>query len=521
MKKSLTFAIYFSFFAISLATLTISSFGQRAADRQTRDLVRTLDSQVDDVRFAIEYDVKANSAGVDRNSLVRSLDNLRQKIALFSDNFLARRENRDDINAIITAAKDVDAALKRGNTNRKIETDWAEIKRTIESLAGKYGVVPNWTSRTSNATAVIANATLTGTYRLDSARSERVADIVAASKTDGENRRDLESKLEAPEIIAIDVRGNQVTLASSIASPVTFLADGREKIERDKDRTIRLRATLRGQQLVVSSLGGETDYTITFALVDGGRALRVTRRITTDYLPETIFAESIYTRTDSVADLNIAASNRSQDYSSSDPADSVSGSPQSGRPSIIQGRGGRFLIPNGTVLTALLESTIDTQVSQNNDRFKMTVQSPIEYRGAVIEGFLSGIGRSGRVSGNANVTFNFETITLRNGERYEFAGILQAVKDHNGKVIKVDAEGTAKSDSQTKETVKRGGIGAGVGAVIGAIAGGGKGAVIGAVIGGGAGAGSVIATGRDDIKILPGAMFTIQATAPSTSQSEN
>ncbi|MCV4940164.1 hypothetical protein OFC17_35850, partial [Escherichia coli] len=78
-----------------------------------------------------------------------------------------------------------------------------------------------------------------------------------------------------------------------------------------------------------------------------------------------------------------------------------------------------------------------------------TVQSPLEYRGAVIEGFLSGIGRSGRVSGSANVTFNFETITLRNGERYDFAGILQSVKDQNGKLVKVDTEGTAKSDSQT------------------------------------------------------------------------
>lgn len=520
MKKSQKFAVYIFLFVIALTGSAVSSIAQRALDRQTRDLVRTLDSQVDDLRYAIEYDVDVNSASVDRGNLVRSLDNLRQKIALFSDNFLARRENRDDIEAIIIAAKDVDAAIRPGNTNRKIETDWADTKRTIDSLASKYGVVVNWTQRISNGAAGIAANTLTGTYRLDSARSERVADIIAASKTAGENRRDLERKLEAPEMIAIAVRGSQVTLATSIASPVTVVADGREKIERDGNRTVRLRATLSGeQQLVVSSLGGETDYTITFALMDGGRSLRVTRRITTDYLPETIFAESIYTRTDTIARLDIANPDSSQDYSSSDPADT--GLTRGGNPSIAQGRTGRFLIPNGTVLTALLESTIDTEVSQNNDRFKMTVQSPIEYRGAVIEGFLSGIGRSGRVSGSANVTFNFETITLRSGERYEFAGILQAVKDQNGKLIKVDTEGTAKSDSQTKETVKRGGIGAGVGAIIGAIAGGGKGAVIGAVIGGGAGAGSVIATGRDDIKLLPGAMFTIQATAPDTAQSEN
>ena len=41
---------------------------------------------------------------------------------------------------------------------------------------------------------------------------------------------------------------------------------------------------------------------------------------------------------------------------------------------------------------------IDTKVSQNNDRFKLTVQSPMEYRGAVIEGYITGVGRSGRIS---------------------------------------------------------------------------------------------------------------------------
>jgi hypothetical protein len=124
------------------------------------------------------------------------------------------------------------------------------------------------------------------------------------------------------------------------------------------------------------------------------------------------------------------------------------------------------------------------------------------------------VGRSGRVSGSSNITFNFETITLRDGRRYDFAGYLQAIKDQNGKTVKVDTEGTAKGDSQTKETAKRGGIGAGAGAILGAIIGGGKGAVLGAIIGGGAGAGSVIAQGRDDVQLMQGSTITIQASSP-------
>ena len=144
----------------------------------------------------------------------------------------------------------------------------------------------------------------------------------------------------------------------------------------------------------------------------------------------------------------------------------------------------------------------------------MTVQSPNEYRGAIIEGHISGIDRSGKVSGRSQVTFNFDRIRLRNGQTYDFAGFLQSATDQDGKTVKVGTEGDVKSDSQTKETVKRGGIGAGIGAIIGAIAGGGKGAAIGAIIGGGAGAGSVVLTGKEDVELKQGSTVTVQASSP-------
>jgi hypothetical protein len=359
---------------------------------------------------------------------------------------------------------------------------------------------------------------LTGTYQLDAGRSENISDIVSSSGVAANQRQELEARLEAPTQIAIDIRGTQVTLASSKASPVNFVADGREKIEQVGGRSVRLRATLRGDELTITSLGGETDYTVTFSALDGGRAMKVTRRITADYLNETVFAESTYTKTDTFAGLGIdrnspGTTTDNTDFSSNDPNDR-----NDPNPTFSQNRVGQFIVPGGTIVTGLLDSSIDTKVTQNNDRFKMTVQSPNEFRGAVIEGYVTGVGRSGQVSGRSNVTFNFETITLRNGQRYDFAGYLQSVKDQNGKEVKVDAEGTAKSDSQTKETAKRGGIGAGLGAIIGAIAGGGKGAAIGAIIGGGAGAGSVIVQGREDVQLMKGSTITVQSSSPGDSR---
>jgi hypothetical protein len=60
------------------------------------------------------------------------------------------------------------------------------------------------------------------------------------------------------------------------------------------------------------------------------------------------------------------------------------------------------------------------------------------------------------------------------------------------------------------------GVGAGAGAIIGGILGGGDGAAKAAVIGGGAGTGVVLATKGKEMRLAPGADVTSQLTAPLT-----
>jgi hypothetical protein len=520
--------------AVTIAFGLVGAADGQRNDRQTRDLVRSLNSQVDNFHYTLENELRSDSGNQDLEEAANGLQDLQESVNAFEDNLNQRRENRDDMNGIVEAARNVDSALARGRQNQRIQRDWEAIKTTIGRLSGNYGITPSWNGRgstsnypssnspsnypsrrgtypTTRTAAPASTSDLTGTYRLNTSRSENTDQILSETNVAGAQRQDLQKKLEAPEQLAIDVRGNQVILASSIASPVSFIADGSEKTDTDAGgRTIHLRATLKGQELTVSSLGGETDYTVIFTPTDGGRSLKVTRRITTDYLQQTVFADSYYERTDTVARLGIDTGdqNTGGGWSSNDTNNN------NGSPSIAPGRTGEFIVPNGTIVTGVLENTIDTKASQNNDRFKMTVQSPLEFRGAIIEGYITGVGRSGRVSGSSNVTFNFETITLRDGKTYDFAGFLQSIKDQNGKTVKVDTEGTAKGSSQTKETAKRGGIGAGLGAVIGAIAGGGTGAAVGAIIGGGVGAGSVIVQGRDDVQLMKGSTITIQASSP-------
>ena len=360
---------------------------------------------------------------------------------------------------------------------------------------------------------------LTGSYQLDVSRSENVADIIESAtrntNTSSANKQDLERKLEAPETIALDIRGNEVTLSTSRSSnPVRFVADGTARTSTRADgSTIQVRAALRRQTLTIASIGGETDYTLTFVSLDNGKTMRVTRRITTEYLRQTVFADSYYDKTDTSARLGTNTSRNPDDdqWSSTDPNDRPSTSGNA--PRVKKSSSGRYIVDKGTVLTGTLENRVSTKASQNNDRFAIQIQSPNEYDGAVVEGYLSDVKRSGRVTGRSTFTMNFETIRMPNGQVYDFAGVLKSATDSTGKVIRTGKEGETKGGSKTKESIKRGGIGAGIGAILGGIFGGGKGAIIGATIGGGVGTGSVIAQGKGDVELDEGSTVTVESTS--------
>ena len=516
---------------LAIIALASQADAQTLSIKQKKDIVQNLGTRIDDFHNRLSYQLESNSSGrQSSNEVMTDVRQLQDLVRAFDSRIGGGRDDAESLNDIVAVAKHINGFMARNRQYGSLERDWDGIRLQIDRLAGSFGITPGWGPRAAavpdddySAPRNIStgpSSPLTGTFQIDTTRSESIADVLSGSRVGAAQRQELESKLEAPSELAISVNGDQVTLASSKASPITFVADGSEKTENSNGKTVRVRATLNGNKLTVTSRGGETDYTISFQANDNGRTLNVTRRITTDYLPDTVLAESVYNRTSAVAGLGIRdTSPDTGTYSSNDPNDTYTRSPQptvpSGRnPRLGQPRTGDFIVPNGVVLSGTLDTEIDTKTSQNNDRFKMTVTSPSDYRGAMIEGYISSVERPGRVTGNGNVTFNFERITLRDGSTYDFAGFLQSVTDRNGKIIAVDQEGTVSGGSQTRETVKRGGIGAGIGAIIGAIAGGGSGAAVGAAIGGGIGAGSVIAAGRGELRVPYGSVITVQSSSP-------
>lgn len=367
--------------------------------------------------------------------------------------------------------------------------------------SGGLGLAQGRNDRNDRGRRAVTNR-LTGTYRLNPARSDNVATTADRVTRDlpGRDQQRLRNavmqRLEAPDSLAIERDGRTITIASTHAAQVTFEADGREQIEQSRNgRQIRTTATLSGDRLVVSTEGDRSiDYQVTFEPIDNGRSLRVTRRITDEGLRQPVVARSVYDKTSDTAQLT--ASSRVRDNY-----------PATGT------RRGNLVVPDGTQLVAVLNDDLNTKDARDGDRFALTVRSPSQYSGASIDGHVVRVARSGQVSGRAEMSFDFDTIRQRDGRVSPFTGYIESVRTTNGDEVRVDNEGKVQDEGgQTERTVTRTGIGAAIGAVIGAVAGGGKGAAIGAAVGAGAGAGSVFIQGRNDLELKNGTEFQIRAS---------
>ena len=165
-------------------------------------------------------------------------------------------------------------------------------------------------------------------------------------------------------------------------------------------------------------------------------------------------------------------------------------------------------VPSGTSLSLKLTTAVASDTSKVEDLVRATVAKPIVVdgttavpAGAVAVGSVLEANQSGRVKGRASVVFRFNKLTVGN-DVHEIAS------------ARIAREAAA---TKTKDAEKVG-IGAGAGALIGAVAGGKKGAGVGALIGGGAGTGVVVATRGDEVRLPAGAAVTTTLQEPLTVQ---
>jgi hypothetical protein len=160
-------------------------------------------------------------------------------------------------------------------------------------------------------------------------------------------------------------------------------------------------------------------------------------------------------------------------------------------------------IPEGTVIELRMDSGLNSETSQVDDAFKASVVRSVLIDGRIavpenstVNGRVSMVQPAERSSRSGVIGVEFNQLSI-NGKAYSIEGTLTSLHADERKQI-IDEQSRVTGKSSTPRNILFIGGGAGVGAAIGAIAGGGKGAGIGVLAGGGIGAlGALLSRGSE------------------------
>lgn len=169
-------------------------------------------------------------------------------------------------------------------------------------------------------------------------------------------------------------------------------------------------------------------------------------------------------------------------------------------------------IPQWTSMRVRMDDTLTSQDSMEGDPFSATVMDEGTFQGARVYGTIQTIDQSGRFRGHTTMILGFNRLVMPDGRRAPItAEIVKLYHAPSGEFV--DVEGAIESGGRGKKTFIHTGIGAGAGALLGGIFGGGQGAGLGAVIGGLGGLGTTAFTGPQDVRLDRGLEMLIRITS--------
>jgi outer membrane lipoprotein SlyB len=177
-----------------------------------------------------------------------------------------------------------------------------------------------------------------------------------------------------------------------------------------------------------------------------------------------------------------------------------------------------LLIPANTKVSLQLLSPVSTATSKKGDKFNCKILTPAEFAGAVVEGHVRSVKRSGKADKESKIDLAFDRVTLTDGRTANLSATVievfdvVSVKDQG----RADNEGTIRNKSTAvKTSIKRAAAGALIGALVGGAIAGGQGAAVGAAIGASVGVTTTLAMKGPDLEFKTGTEFTVETDGPS------
>jgi hypothetical protein len=163
-----------------------------------------------------------------------------------------------------------------------------------------------------------------------------------------------------------------------------------------------------------------------------------------------------------------------------------------------------LVVPKGIALHVRIDESVNTQRNRAGDQFQASLAEPLMLNGRTLlpkgtpfVGHVTESKASGRLEGRAEIALTLDSFRLEG-------------KDYRIQTSRIDRV----SASHKKRNFALIGGGSGLGAMIGAIAGGGKGALIGAGAGAAAGTAGAVATGKREVGVPAESLLTFSLQAP-------
>ena len=143
IKRSLTIVMIL---LIGLSTSAAAQSVYRISEKEMKDLLARIDKQTEEFRgslkSALNHSDIDHSKQEDRiNDFVKEFENATEKL---KHHYSDKNTASADVEEVLTRAARIDSFMERHHLSPRAESDWAALRKSLDTLADAYQVSWNW-----------------------------------------------------------------------------------------------------------------------------------------------------------------------------------------------------------------------------------------------------------------------------------------------------------------------------------------------------------------------------------------